>query len=139
MFCKGSSVARKRYERDVIRLMVVYAVLLCFSLRFLRHAGLDRFALYFWSVLPAIPVVGVIARMARYLQEETDEYQRLMAIRAVLVGTAALLGTIVVTDFMRNFAKTEALPPFIGFLIFCAGTAIAQREQTLRNRVPADE
>ncbi|MGI4831254.1 MAG: hypothetical protein ACRYFU_24185, partial [Janthinobacterium lividum] len=68
-----------------------------------------------------------------------DEYQRLMAMRAILVGTAALLGTLVVNDFLRAFAHTPALSPFVSFIIFCVGTAITQLVQTLRNRVPASD
>ena len=139
MFCKGSSVARKRYQRDVLRFMSAYAVVLLCSSWFVKHDGAEKFFLYFWSLLPAIPVVGVILRMGRYLREETDEYQKLMEMQAILVGTAALLVTEVVSGFMRSFAKMGPLPPFSGFLIFCVGTASTQWVQKLRNRVPADD
>ncbi len=99
----------------------------------------SSFFLYFWSVLPSIPVIAIIARTGRYLKEEKDEYQRLMTMQAILTGTAALLGTILVSDFLRSFARTGALPPFAGFLIFCAGMAGTQAFQKLRNRVPDGE
>jgi peptidoglycan/LPS O-acetylase OafA/YrhL len=139
MFCKGNSVARKRYERDVMRAMVVYVVVVLCASWFVKHDGGEKFYLYFWSILPAIPVIAIIARMGRYLQEETDEYQRLLAMQSILVGTAALLATIVVNDFTRAFANTAALPPFVSFLIFCAAMAIMQMVQRLRNRAPVDE
>ena len=121
MFCKGSTVARKRYERDTLRFMVLYAVVLLCSNWFVKHDGAERFYLYFWSGIPAIPVVAIIVRMGRYLREEKDEYQRLLAMQSILVGTAALLVTVVVSDFLRAFARVRALPPFTGFLVFCAG------------------
>lgn len=136
MFGRESSPARKRYQRDVIRLMVLYAVVVLGSSWVLRHDGAMGFFLYFWSVLPAVPVVCVMVRMGRYLQEEKDEYQRLLAMQAILVGTAALLGTLVVNDFLRDFAHTQALSPFVGFMIFCVGTAITPLVQSLRDRVP---
>ena len=139
MFCQGSTVAHKRYERDVMRMMFAYVVVLLCSSWFVKHDGGEKFFLYFWSVFPALPVIGVIARMGRYLQEEKDEYQRLQSMQAVLVGTAALLATTVVNDFTRAFAHASALPPFIGFLIFAAGMAITQFVQRFRNRAPADE
>ncbi len=139
MFCKGSSLARKRYERDMMRFMAAYVMVLLCSSWFVRHDGAEKFYLYFWSVVPAIPIIGVIARMGRYLREEKDEYQRLMAMQAILVGTAALLGTLVVNDFIRAFAKTSELPPFVAFLIFCVGMAVTQLVQRLRNRVPDGE
>jgi hypothetical protein len=139
MLCKSNSAAEKRYRRDILRFMAAYVVVLFCSSWFVKHDGSQRFFLYFWSVMPAIPVLAVMIRMGRYLQEEKDEYLRLMAMQAILVGTAALLGTLVVTDFLRTFANTGALPPFLSFIIFCAGMAATQAVQKLRNRVADDE
>ncbi len=139
MFCRGSSAAKKRYGKDVLRFMAAYAVVLFCSAWFVKHDGGEKFYLYFWSVLPSLPVIGVIVRMGRYLKEEKDEYQRLMAMQAILVGTAALLGTVLVSDFLRSFAGLGALPPFVAFLIFCAGMAATEAVQRIRNRVPDDE
>ena len=139
MFCKGSTAARKRYQRDTMRFMAAYVVVLLCSSWFVKHDGKERFFLYFWSVIPAIPVLAVIARMARYLKEESDEYQKLLTMRSILVGTAALLGTVLVSDFMRSFAGLGALPPFTGFLVFCAGMAGTEWVQKLHNRVPDGE
>jgi hypothetical protein len=119
--------------------MGAYVVVLFCSSWFVKHDGSQRFFLYFWSVLPAIPILAVLIRMGRYLQEEKDEYLRLMAMQAILVGTAALMATLVVSDFLRAFANTGALPPFVSFIIFCAGMAIAQAVQKLRNRVSGDD
>ena len=138
MFCRSGSAAKKRYERDVIITMAGY-VLLTFAVAFLvRHGHVHGWALYVWSVLPALPIIGVIARMGRYLQEETDEYQRLVATRSILVGTAALLGSLVVNDFVRSFAGVAAFPPFTTFVLFCAAMGIAEGVQKLRDR-PAPE
>ncbi len=139
MFCKGSTVAKKRYQRDSLRFMAAYVAVLLGSSWFVKHDGGEKFFLYFWSLLPAIPVVGVIFRMGRYLAEETDEYQRLMTMRSILVGTAALLGTVVVSDFLRSFAGMGDLPPFTGFLIFCGAMAGTEWVQKIRNRVPDGE
>ena len=136
MFCKGSTAAKKRYERDTLRFMAAYVVVLFCSAWFVKHDGSEKFFLYFWSVIPAIPVLGVVVRMGRYLREEKDEYQRLLAMQSILVGTAALLCTALVSDFLRSFAKAAALPPFSGFVIFCAGMAITQGVRKLRDRVP---
>jgi peptidoglycan/LPS O-acetylase OafA/YrhL len=139
MLCKGSTVARKRYERDVLKFVAAYVVVLFCSVWLLKHDGHEKFFLYFWSVLPAVPIIALIARMGRYLQQETDEYQRLLAMYSILVGTAALLGTVVVNDFVRSFAGVGALPPFSTFVIFCAGMGITQFVQKLGDRRTADE
>jgi hypothetical protein len=134
MFCSGESIAKKRYERDVLRFMALYVVVILCASWFVKHDGGQKFFLYFWSVLPAIPVLAVMVRMGRYLQEENDEYLRLMAMQAILVGTAALLGSLVVSDFLRSFANTGALPPFVSFIIFCVGMAVTQLVRRLKSR-----
>ncbi len=119
--------------------MVAYALLLLCASYIIRHDHPHRFALYFLAVLPAVPIIGVLGRLGRYLQQETDEYQRLHAMQATLLGAAGLLGTLVVNDFLRAFAGTGALPPFIGFMIFFTGVGLTQIVQRLRDRVPADD
>jgi peptidoglycan/LPS O-acetylase OafA/YrhL len=134
MWCDVKTPARRRYERDVVRFMVAYVVVVLCSAWFVKHDGHEKFYLYFWSLFPALPVLGVLYRMGRYLREETDEYQRWLVMQSILVGTAALIGTMVVSDFLRSFAGVGELPPFVGFVIFAAGMAGAQIVQRIRNR-----
>lgn len=131
--------ARKRYHRAVIQLMVAYLVVLFCSSWFVKHDGAQHFYLYFWSVIPAIPIIAIIVRMARYLQEETDEFQKLMRMRAILVGTAALLGALVIDDFLRAFAHAGGFRPFVLFIIFAIAMAIAETVQRLNYQVRGDE
>jgi hypothetical protein len=139
MFCKGSTNAKKKYQSAVWRFMASYVMVLFCSQWFVKHDGAERFYLYFWAVIPALPIVAVIVRMGQYLREETDEYQRWLAMQSILVGAGALLAVTVVTDFLRAFAKVGALPPFWGFVIFCASMGASQAWQKLRNRSLADE
>jgi hypothetical protein len=138
MFCKSSSAAQKSYRRDVGKFLVAYVVVLLCSTWMVKHGAARHFFLYFWSVLPSIPILGMLVRVGRYLREEKDEYVRWMTMQAILVGTAALVGTMLVSDFLRAFANTGALPPFVDFFVFCGGMAVAQMVQRLRNR-PSDD
>ena len=139
IICRSGTRAYKAYQRDVLRFMAAYAVVLFCSSWFVKHDGGERFFLYFWSVLPALPIVGLIGRMARYLNAETDEFQRLQMMHSILIGTAVLLAMLVVNDFLRAFAHAGALSPFIGVIGFFMGMAGTQIVQRLRNRVPADD
>ena len=139
MICKGKTPARRRYERNTLRWMAYYAVVLLCSVWFVKHDGQERGFLYFWSVVPAVPVIAVIWGMSRYLKEEADEYQRLLTMQAILVGTAALLGAVVVNDFLRSFAGLAGLPPFALFLTFCVPMAATQWLQKLRDKATGDE
>ncbi len=139
MFCREKTPAFRRYQRRVQVAMGVYMVLLLGAAYVLKHGSPHGWLLYFLSVLPALPVIVVIAAMGRYLQEEKDEYQKLRTMRAILVGTAALLTTVIVNDFVQTFAHTVAFPPFTSFIVFGAAMAIVQGVYWLRDRRDADE
>jgi len=139
MFCKDKTPAFKRYQRRVQVAMAAYFVVILSAAWVVKHGSLVGWKLYFWSVLPAVPIIAVIVGMARYLAEETDEFQRLIVTRALLMGTAALLGTLEVSDFLRSFANIDPFPPFTCFVIFAVTFGITNFVQKLKNKVPADE
>ena len=139
MFCKCDTPAGKRYRRDVRWLLVGYFVVLICSALVVKHwAGLGV-GRYIWAILPTIPIVAVIARMGKYLQEETDEYVRLLQMQAILAGTGTLLTAVVISDFLRSFANAPDFAPFVLFFCFAAGMAVMQIVQWIRNRVTGNE
>jgi hypothetical protein len=138
MFCKDRTQAFKRYQRRVQAAMAVYVVVTLSAAWAVKHGALIGWQLYLCSVLPALPVIAVIVAMARYLSEETDEYQRLVVMRSLLMGTAALLGTVVVSDFLRSFANIDPFPPFTCFVVFALTFGITNVVQKMRDKVPAD-
>jgi uncharacterized membrane protein len=118
--------------------MGAYLVLLFGAVYLLNHGSPHGWLLYFLSVLPALPIIVVIVAMGRYLHEENDEYQRLKMMQAILVGTAALLTTVIVNDFVQTFAHTLAFPPFTSFIVFAVAVGMMQGVQRLRDRAPSD-
>ena len=120
-------------------LSIAYAALLLVAAWVVKHKAPTGALLYTLSVLPAVPLAGVVLRMAKYLSEETDEYQRAMTVQSLLIGTAALVISLLVNDFLRAFAKADALEPFVGFVIFCGAMAATKGVQWLRDRVPAND
>jgi len=135
----GATVAGKRYARRVSVTMSIYVVLVFGAALYVKHFSPHGWLLYFWALLPAIPVIAMIGVMGRYLQEEKDEYLRMLTVRSLLVGTTVLIGTLVVNDFLRSFANGGALPPFVGYVLFFIAFGAAQAVQTLRNRVGGDD
>jgi hypothetical protein len=134
MFCNDTSVAFKRYQRRVMVVMAAYVVLLFAASWMVKHSHPVGWQLYFWSALPAIPVILVIVSMGRYIAEEKDEYLRLRTMLALLVATGALVGTLVVSDFLQAFAGAPAFPPFTSFIIFALAFGATQAVLKLRNR-----
>ena len=139
MFCKTNTRAYKTYQRDSMAFGIVYALLVFLSAWCVKHHVPEgRSWMYFWSLLPTVPLVAMVARMAKYLNEETDEFQRLMTMQSLLMGTAALLITLLVNDFLRAFAKASPLDPFVAFVVFSVAMGLTMMVQGFRNRVRDD-
>ena len=131
--------AKARFRRRMLRFLAAYFVVLLGSGWLARHGQPGDWEIYVFAALPAILILVAMAGFGRYLKEETDEFQRMMVIRSLLVGTAAMLSTIVVSDFLRELTRAPALPPFSSLIIFCVGLGIAQLVQILRNRPEKDD
>jgi hypothetical protein len=134
-----SSAAGKRYRRRVFIAMSLYLVVLFSCLKLVKAVPMHGWILYVVAMLPAVPVISVVAILGRYLQEETDEYLRMLTVRALLVAAGALLGTIVVNDFLRVIAHGSALDPFVCFVVFFVAFGIAQGVQEMTSRGGSDE
>ena len=69
-----------------------------------------------------------------YLREEKDEYQRLLAVRSLLVATFAVLALSTYNDFLRSYGHSSGFPPFTCFVSFWLIFGIANLLQNLGNR-----
>jgi len=120
-----NAAVRRYYLRFAIAMGVyVFALVGAIAaLRFVPPGGALRFPL---ALAPAIPLVGVIVALGRYLVEEDDEFRRTLLVQSMLW---ALGGTLVVTTvwgFLQEWASVPRLPLYLVFPIFCIGMAIAQ-------------
>jgi hypothetical protein len=139
-WCRGyKSPAAKRYMRRIMIAMWSWVVIIFGALTLGRHVIKHGWPLYVMSVLLTLPVIGIFAIMGRYLQEETDEYRRLLAVRSLIIATGVLLTTIFVNDFLRVSAHWAGLPPFLSFEIFAVVFCIAQAIQWKASRGRNDE
>jgi hypothetical protein len=131
--------AAKRYQRRVTTSMCAYVLVTLCAALIVRRGHPVGWHLYFWSVLPAIPIMAVLYFMGRYLKEEKDEYKREQIVQSLLFATAVLLGTLTVNDFLRAFAGMGPLDPCMSFVVFCLTYGASQGMRQLRDRVPSDE
>lgn len=134
-----NSGAGKRYRRRVLMAMSLYIVLLFSCMKLVKLFPMHGWALYLLALLPALPVLAVLVFLARYLQEETDEYLRVLTVRSLLVAAGALLATNVVSDFLRTIAHGGPLMPFVCFIVFFVSFGIAQVLQEAASRRGGDE
>ena len=131
--------ARSRFRRRLLRFLAPYMAVLLGSAWLTRHDQPGGWELYVFAALPAVAVIAVMAAFGRYLREETDEFQRMVVVRSLLAGTAAMLAVVVASDLLRALGPSRALPPFVSFIVFCVAFSVAQLVQTVRNRPEADD
>ena len=136
--CGTSTPAGKRYRGRVMVTMSLYIVVLFGAISIVKHTHPHGWLLYTIAVLPALPILAMMGALGVYLQEEKDEYIRLITMRSLLVGTAVLLAVLVVNDFLRSISGAAALPEFTSWVVFFLVFGVAQAVQTMGNRVSDD-
>lgn len=89
---------------------------------------------YLLAALAAIPVIGVIALVARYIARETDEFVRMMVVQALLWG----LGVTFVADTFLGclfaYPSMSRLIPPLNLDLFVVSAGVALRIQMWRNQ-----
>jgi uncharacterized membrane protein len=134
-----NSRAGKRYRRRVLVAMGVYIAVLFSSLKFVEAVSMSRRALYATAILPAIPVIAVLVSLGLYLQEESDEFLRMITVRSLLFASGALVAITVVSDFLRVIAHGAPLRPFACFVVFFVSFGIANILESIVSRRKDDE
>ena len=107
---KGAvSSAMRSYNRRFLGFGLAYMVVMLVTGTVAGEMDEGAPAMWVLAVLPMLPVFGMIWTMFRYLQEETDEYLRLRAVNASLVG----LGLVLVLGTGWGFLETFGLVPHV--------------------------
>jgi hypothetical protein len=100
--------ATRRYTRRLAVLMVFYIGFIWLAGYLFRHYPPHGLLAYALAVLPALPIIGVIATIMRLLVEETDEYVRMLFVRQALFATGFCLTIMTVWEFLQNY---DLVPP----------------------------
>ncbi len=123
---KPTNPAQKRYLARFIPTMAVYvAAIFTVSWVFNRYEPGGPLA---WglALLPALPLLAIIAIMGLYLREEGDEFVRNILVESMLWGVGLTLSIMTVWGFLEIYAEAPRLPSFWAFPIFCFGMGLAQ-------------
>ncbi|WEJ97983.1 MAG: hypothetical protein P0Y59_13550 [Candidatus Sphingomonas phytovorans] len=118
------SKAIGRYNRRVIVLSLIYAAALFFAIYCFTHRLLGGPLAYAAAVLPALPIIGILAVIGRYLIEETDEYLRDMMVRQALIATGFSLSIATAWGFLENFGLVPHVYAYYAVILWFAGMGI---------------
>lgn len=115
-----TNAAIRRYNRRVIVLGVIYALLL-FAMLYLLHRGALHGPIAYLAVLPAVPLIGTFVALARYIVEESDEYLRMLMVRQVLIATGIVLTITTAWGFLEVVGLAPHLPAFFTAVFWFGG------------------
>ncbi|MGB9407088.1 MAG: hypothetical protein WCA89_06090 [Terracidiphilus sp.] len=119
MVCATSNPATRRYMRRFLVTMLFYALFLILAVWVFVHYRPTGLLAYGLAVLPALPIIGMLAVFGLYLAEEKDEFQRSIFIQSMLWSTGATLAATTVWGFLENFVHVPHLQLILIFPMYC--------------------
>ena len=125
MIDANRSPAKRRYDRRVVATMALYVAAL-FGAELVIKRGLAPPLTYAVAVLPALPLLGLIVAMGRYLAEETDEYQRSLMVDASLWATGITLAVATVWGFLEALAAVPHVPLYFAFILWLGSLGVVR-------------
>ncbi|KQS03514.1 hypothetical protein ASG11_03945 [Sphingomonas sp. Leaf357] len=126
--------AMRRYNKTVILLSLLYAVLLMGAVyAFNRHLISGPLA-YVAAILPALPIVGIFGAIGRYFVEEQDEYIRMMMVRQSLIASGIALSLATVWGFLESFDLVRHIDAYYIAVVWFAGLGAGGCYNALTNR-----
>jgi hypothetical protein len=118
MFCSTNNPAQRRYMLRFLVTMLLYALFLVLSIwEFVHHHPTGVLA-YVLAVLPALPILGMLAVIGLYLAEEKDEFQRNILIQSMIWSIGATLAVTTVWGFLENFIQVQHFDLYLIFPLF---------------------
>lgn len=116
--------AQRRYTFRVVVLMIGYAVLL-FAANWLFKTGYANGpAAWLIAILPALPIIGVVAAIGRLIIELRDEYVRMLFVRQTLIATGFMLAVATAWGFLEDFGLVPNLPAYYAAVLWFGGLGV---------------
>jgi hypothetical protein len=116
--------AALRYGRRCAVVMVVYFLALMGSVAAYNTGITEGFLGYVIAVAPALPIIGVFVILGRLFKEETDEFVRMLMLRALVWAGALTFAEATVWGFLETFGKVPNLWMWVAPIAFFAQLGI---------------
>ena len=129
------SKADRRYVLRMAVFMALYIAVLWTVARAAHQGALPHGVwLYLAALAPALPIMGAIWAVLRYVSEEEDEFKRFLRVRAFVWATGIALAIVTVWESLAQFAQVIPMQPLYPFSIFVACLGVVQSISACRNR-----
>lgn len=127
--------AARRYLKRFTPTMIAYVAILFAATWAVQAWHPTGIVLWVLSVLPALPIIGVLVVIGLYLAEETDEYLRQRIVTAMLFGIGVVLSASAVLGFLQFNGVVGKIDVFWSFPGWCAAWGLAQCWMALSDRM----
>ena len=118
--------ALRRYGNGLLLCLLGYLALLILANLVANALPADWAVSLIVQIVPVIPMLAFLWVIARYLTEEPDEYQRMLAVRCALVGSGLLLAVAMIWGPLQRAGIVGPAQTSLGFVIWCAGFGISR-------------
>lgn len=126
------NAAQRRYNKRVLGLSLLYALVLIGSIMIFKRFHPSGPLAWLLALLPALPIVGIVAAMGSYLVEESDEYLRAMEARKSLIATGFMLIVTTCWGFLQSFDQLPHEDFYWAAVIWFGGLGVGSCVQALR-------
>ena len=126
--------AARRYMQRFVPTMTAYVVLVLGTSLAVARFHPTGVALVVLSILPALPILGILLVIGLYVREESDEYVRQRLVIAMLFGIGVVLAAATVLGFLQVYHAIGQIDVFWAFPLWCASWGLAQCAMAWRDR-----
>ena len=129
--------AQRVHNRRSMIALGVYALVLPPIVWLRAHADaypLEQPWLALLSLVPALPLIAIFANFARYLNEESDEYVRMIVVRQILVATTVAMCCAVVWGFLSELGGMQPIANYWIAVVWVVTQSTYGTIQRFRNR-----
>jgi uncharacterized YccA/Bax inhibitor family protein len=116
--------AIRRYNRRVIILSLIYAIVLIAIVSLFNRHLLSGPLAYLAAILPALPIIGIFAAIGLYLVEETDEYVRMGMVRQSLWASGFALSIATIWGFLESFELVAHVESYYVAVLWFGGLGL---------------
>lgn len=129
----AKSPARRIYNRRVLILSVVYAVILFAVVSVFANAMISGPIAYGIGILPAIPIIGIFLAVGRYLLDERDEYLRMLMVRQTLIASGFALSIATAWGFLESVGLVPHVDAYFAAVLWFAGLGVGDVANKLQS------
>ncbi|MDF7776284.1 hypothetical protein P1X14_13590 [Sphingomonas sp. AOB5] len=131
----AQSAAARRYVKRFVPTMIAYCAILAGVTWYIDAARPAGAVLAGLSILPALPIIGVLIVMGLYLAEETDEYVRQRLVTCMIFAMGVVLALSTVLGFLQIHRVIGQVNVFWAFPGWCFAWGMAQTALAVRDRM----